>query len=63
MGAESVSTISTYFLLWAFRRIWNRVAAVGRLVATDMPGFGHSDGRPELIASDGRRSVSGPRDR
>src|SRR6476469_1769742 len=38
--------------LWAFRRIWNRVAAAGRLVAIDMPGFGHSDGRPELIAPD-----------
>jgi pimeloyl-ACP methyl ester carboxylesterase len=36
--------------LWAFRRIWSRVAAVGRVVAVDMPGFGHSDGRPELIA-------------
>jgi pimeloyl-ACP methyl ester carboxylesterase len=82
MGAEAVSTISTYFRvcdgvrvrfadnkadsdltmlllapwpesLWAFRRIWNRVAAVGRVVAIDMPGFGHSDGRPELIAPDG----------
>jgi len=39
--------------LWAFRRIWNRVTAVGRVVAIDMPGFGHSDGRPELIAPDG----------
>jgi len=38
--------------LWAFRRIWQRVAAVGRVVAIDMPGFGHSDGRPELIAPD-----------
>jgi pimeloyl-ACP methyl ester carboxylesterase len=36
--------------LWAFRRIWARVSAVGRVVAIDMPGFGHSDGRPELIA-------------
>ena len=81
MGAEPVSTISTYFRvcdgvrvrfadnkadsrttvlllapwpesLWAFRRIWNRVAAVGRVVAIDLPGFGHSDGRPELIAPD-----------
>ena len=81
MGAEAVSTISTYFRvcdgvrvrfadnransgttvlllapwpesLWAFRRIWNRVAAVGRVVAVDLPGFGHSDGRPELIAPD-----------
>ena len=38
--------------LWAFRRIWHRVSAVGRAVAIDMPGFGHSDGRPELIAPD-----------
>src|SRR5882724_12790774 len=38
--------------LWAFRRIWHQVAAVGRLVAIDLPGFGHSDGRPELIAPD-----------
>jgi pimeloyl-ACP methyl ester carboxylesterase len=38
--------------LWAFRRIWNRVAAVGRVVAIDLPGFGHSDGRPDLIAPD-----------
>jgi pimeloyl-ACP methyl ester carboxylesterase len=38
--------------LWAFRRIWARVAAVGRLVAIDLPGFGHSDGRPELIGPD-----------
>ncbi len=81
MGAEPVSTISTYFRvcdgvrvrfadnktdsrttvlllapwpesLWAFRRIWNRVAGVGRVVAIDLPGFGHSDGRPELIAPD-----------
>ena len=36
--------------LFAFRRIWDRVSAVGRAVAIDMPGFGHSDGRPELIA-------------
>src|ERR1700676_4753972 len=38
--------------LWAFRRIWNRVAAVARVVAVDLPGFGHSHGRPELIAPD-----------
>jgi pimeloyl-ACP methyl ester carboxylesterase len=38
--------------LWAFRRIWGRVAGVGRVVAIDLPGFGHSDGRPELIAPD-----------
>src|SRR2546430_1925616 len=38
--------------LWAFRRIWHHVAAVGRIVAIDLPGFGHSDSRPELIAPD-----------
>ena len=38
--------------VWAFRRIWHRVATVGRVVAIDLPGFGHSDGRPELIAPD-----------
>src|SRR4051794_7790674 len=38
--------------LWAFRRIWDRVSSVGRAVAIDMPGFGHSDGRPDLIAPD-----------
>src|SRR5579863_659508 len=38
--------------LWAFRRIWDRISPVGRVVAIDMPGFGHSDGRPELIAPD-----------
>jgi pimeloyl-ACP methyl ester carboxylesterase len=38
--------------LWAFRRIWSRVVGVGRVVAIDLPGFGHSDGRPELIAPD-----------
>src|SRR5688500_7959138 len=38
--------------LWAFRRIWDGVAAVGRAVAIALPGFGHSDGRPELIAPD-----------
>ena len=38
--------------LWAFRRIWHHVAPLGRVVALDLPGFGHSDGRPELIAPD-----------
>ena len=37
--------------LWAYRRIWERVATLGRVVAIDMPGFGHSDqSRAELIA-------------
>src|SRR6201987_4150236 len=39
--------------VWAFRRIWSQVAALGRVVAIEMPGFGHSDQqRPELIAPD-----------
>jgi pimeloyl-ACP methyl ester carboxylesterase len=37
--------------LWAFRRIWQQVTALGRVVAIDLPGFGHSDqSRAELIA-------------
>ena len=39
--------------LLAFRRIWEPVTALGRVVAIDMPGFGHSDQhRTELIAPD-----------
>jgi pimeloyl-ACP methyl ester carboxylesterase len=38
--------------LFAFRRIWNRVTPLGRVVALDMPGFGHSDQREDLIAPD-----------
>jgi pimeloyl-ACP methyl ester carboxylesterase len=39
--------------LWAFRRIWAQVSGLGRVVAIEMPGFGHSDQtRAELIAPD-----------
>ena len=38
--------------LWAFRRIWRQVTEVGRVVALDMPGFGHSDQPDQLIAPD-----------
>jgi pimeloyl-ACP methyl ester carboxylesterase len=39
--------------VWAFRRIWDRVASLGRVVAIELPGFGHSDqSRTELIAPD-----------
>jgi pimeloyl-ACP methyl ester carboxylesterase len=39
--------------VWAFRRIWHQLTALGRIVAIEMPGFGHSDqSRPELIAPD-----------
>ncbi len=39
--------------VWAFRRIWHQLAPLGRTVAIEMPGFGHSDqSHPELIAPD-----------
>jgi pimeloyl-ACP methyl ester carboxylesterase len=38
--------------LWAYRRVWDQVGAVGRVVALDMPGFGHSDQPKRLIAPD-----------
>jgi pimeloyl-ACP methyl ester carboxylesterase len=39
--------------LWAFRRIWEPLTTLGRVVAIDMPGFGHSDqSREDLIAPD-----------
>ena len=38
--------------LWAFRRIWDRITPLGRVVAIDLPGFGHSDQPAELIAPD-----------
>jgi pimeloyl-ACP methyl ester carboxylesterase len=39
--------------VWAFRRVWPRLTPLGRIVAIDLPGFGHSDqSRPELIAPD-----------
>ena len=36
--------------LFAFRRIWHRLAPLGQLVAIDLPGFGHSEGRTELFS-------------
>jgi pimeloyl-ACP methyl ester carboxylesterase len=36
--------------LWAYRRVWSQISAVGRVVALDMPGFGHSDQPERLIA-------------
>jgi pimeloyl-ACP methyl ester carboxylesterase len=35
--------------LFAFRRVWPDLARTGRLVAVDLPGFGHSQGRPEVL--------------
>jgi pimeloyl-ACP methyl ester carboxylesterase len=35
--------------LFAFRRVWPALTRTGRVVAVDLPGFGHSQGRPELL--------------
>ena len=32
--------------LWAFRGIWDRVSGTARVVAIDLPGFGHSTRSP-----------------
>jgi pimeloyl-ACP methyl ester carboxylesterase len=35
--------------LFAFRRVWPTLTRTGRLVAVDLPGFGHSEGRPDVL--------------
>lgn len=35
--------------LLAFRRLWGTVATHARVVAVDLPGFGHSEGRSDLF--------------
>jgi pimeloyl-ACP methyl ester carboxylesterase len=35
--------------LFAFRRVWPILSQTGRLIAVDLPGFGHSDGRPDVL--------------
>jgi pimeloyl-ACP methyl ester carboxylesterase len=35
--------------LLAFRRVWPTLAPTARLVAIDLPGFGHSEGRPDVF--------------
>jgi pimeloyl-ACP methyl ester carboxylesterase len=35
--------------LFAFRRVWPALTRTGRVVAVDLPGFGHSEGRPEVL--------------
>jgi pimeloyl-ACP methyl ester carboxylesterase len=36
--------------LLAYRRIWSTLAPYARLVAIDLPGFGHSQGRRDLLS-------------
>jgi pimeloyl-ACP methyl ester carboxylesterase len=38
--------------LLAFRRVWSALSTRARLVAIDLPGFGHSEGRPGLFRPD-----------
>ena len=35
--------------LFAFRRVWPALAPTARLVAIDLPGFGHSEGRSDVF--------------
>jgi pimeloyl-ACP methyl ester carboxylesterase len=35
--------------LFAFRRVWPALAPTARLVAMDLPGFGHSESRPDVF--------------
>ena len=35
--------------LLAFRRVWPLLTQTGRLIAVDLPGFGHSEGRPDVL--------------
>jgi pimeloyl-ACP methyl ester carboxylesterase len=42
--------------LFAWNTIWSRLAANARLVAIDLPGFGQSEGRPQLLSP---RAMSG----
>ena len=36
--------------LFAFQRIWPTLSAEAPLIALDLPGFGHSEGRPDLMS-------------
>ena len=50
-GEETVLLLSPWpESLFAWETIWPRLAATARLVAIDLPGFGKSEGRPELFS-------------
>ena len=42
--------------LYAFERIWPKLAAEASLLALDLPGFGRSEGRPDLMSPMGMGS-------
>jgi pimeloyl-ACP methyl ester carboxylesterase len=45
--------------LLAFRRIWPALTQAGRVVAVDLPGFGHSQGRPDVLTPTGMADFLG----
>jgi pimeloyl-ACP methyl ester carboxylesterase len=50
-SAESVMLLSPWpESIYAFIRMWPRLSEQFSLAAVDLPGFGHSDGRPELMS-------------
>src|SRR3954463_8884934 len=49
-GETTVLTCPWPESLFAFRKVWDRLAERFHLVAVDLPGFGQSEGRPELFS-------------
>ena len=56
LGIESPQSSATVLMtspwpesLLAFRRLWPALTPLARLVAIDLPGFGHSEGRTDLF--------------
>ncbi|HWC39570.1 MAG TPA: hypothetical protein VG476_13620, partial [Acidimicrobiales bacterium] len=49
-GGETVLLLNPWpESLFAWEAIWSRLAQTARLVAIDLPGFGQSERRPELL--------------
>ena len=36
--------------IYAWERLWPRLSSAGRVLAIDLPGFGHSEGRTDLLS-------------
>ena len=43
--------------LFAFRKIWDRLTALTSVVAVDLPGFGQSDGRIDVLSPSGMGAI------